>query len=335
MHVGLRPACGQVREAGAGALGDMGNSMVMDALYLETILDHYRRPRNKGVLEPCDGRGFHRNTACGDEVTVYLRLRGERLEQVGFEARGCAICLSSASMMTEALTGLSRGEALRFRESFLAVLRSEEQVGPAHAGHALPPGNPSLGELDSLRGVKRYPARIACAELAWEALKSALDDIPLTADPNRPSSPTREEQMPVRSASAVWEGTLREGRGEMKLGSGAFEGAYSFGTRFEETPGTNPEELIGAALAGCFSMAFSAGLEKAGYPATRIASDSKVHLEKKEEGFRVTRIDLVTEAEVPGISDDDLQQQAEGAKNGCPISNALGGVMISLNLRRV
>ena len=141
--------------------------------------------------------------------------------------------------------------------------------------------------------------------------------------------------MPVRSASAVWEGTLREGRGEMKLGSGAVEGAYSFGTRFEETPGTNPEELIGAALAGCFSMAFSAGLEKAGYPATRIASDSKVHLEKKEEGFRVTRIDLVTEAEVPGISDDDLQQQAEGAKNGCPISNALGGVMISLNLRRV
>jgi lipoyl-dependent peroxiredoxin len=129
--------------------------------------------------------------------------------------------------------------------------------------------------------------------------------------------------MSVRNASAVWEGSLKEGNGSMKLGSGAWEGPFSFGTRFEETPGTNPEELIGAALAGCFSMALSAGLGGAGFQARRISTQAKVHLEKVEGGFAITRIDLTTEAEVPGIDEATFRQQAEATKAGCPISKSL------------
>src|SRR6266436_8271852 len=107
--------------------------------------------------------------------------------------------------------------------------------------------------------------------------------------------------MAKRTASAVWEGTLREGKGTVKLGSGAFEGAYSFASRFEEGKGTNPEELIGAAHAGCFSMALSAGLGRAGFTPKRIETSARVHLEKVGEAFRITRIELKTEAAVPGI----------------------------------
>ncbi len=109
--------------------------------------------------------------------------------------------------------------------------------------------------------------------------------------------------MPVRSANAVWEGGLKDGAGHLALGSGAFEGRYSFGSRFEEAGGTNPEELIGAAHAGCFSMALSAALGRAGYAPKRIATAAKVHLEKVGDAFRITRIDLTTEAEIPGIDD--------------------------------
>ena len=98
--------------------------------------------------------------------------------------------------------------------------------------------------------------------------------------------------MPVRKANAVWEGGLKDGHGTVKLGSGAFEGRYSFGSRFEEAGGTNPEELIGAAHAGCFSMALSAGLGRAGFTPTRVATTAKVHLEKVGEGFKITRIEL-------------------------------------------
>ena len=137
--------------------------------------------------------------------------------------------------------------------------------------------------------------------------------------------------MPIRKASAVWEGTLREGQGSMKMGSGAWEGKYSFGSRFDQDPGTNPEELVGAAHAGCFSMALSGALGRAGYSPRRISTSARVHLEKLDVGFRITRIELNCEAEIPEIDDATFQEQAEGAKRNCPVSNALTGVEIQLN----
>src|SRR5213596_1003871 len=102
--------------------------------------------------------------------------------------------------------------------------------------------------------------------------------------------------MPVRKAEAEWNGTLKDGSGRIKFGT--FEGAYSFASRFESGKGTNPEELIGAAHAGCFSMALSAGLGRAGFTPTRIQTEARVHLEKAEDGFKISRIQLLTEAEV-------------------------------------
>lgn len=139
--------------------------------------------------------------------------------------------------------------------------------------------------------------------------------------------------MAVRKAEAVWQGGLRDGRGRVKLGSGAFEGDYSFPSRFEEGKGTNPEELIGAAHAGCFSMALSAGLGRAGYTPKRIATTAQVHLEKSGEGFAITRIELRTEAQVPGIDAAAFAKQAEEAKRGCPVSKALAGTSITLEAK--
>src|SRR5437588_3096445 len=113
--------------------------------------------------------------------------------------------------------------------------------------------------------------------------------------------------MATRTASAVWDGTLKQGKGLMKLGSGAFEGAYSFSSRFEEGKGSNPEELIGAAEAGCYSMALSANLEKAGHPAKRISTVATVKLEIAGGGPKITAIDLKTEAEVPGIDEANFR----------------------------
>ena len=136
--------------------------------------------------------------------------------------------------------------------------------------------------------------------------------------------------MAVRTAEAEWRGNLREGAGRMKLGSGAFEGGYSFPSRFEDGKGTNPEELLGAAHAGCYSMALSAGLSKAGHPPTRVHTVARVHLEKVGEGFGITRIELECNAEVPGIDAAAFQEQAEGAKKGCPVSKALAATEITL-----
>jgi len=136
--------------------------------------------------------------------------------------------------------------------------------------------------------------------------------------------------MAVRTSEAEWRGNLREGTGRMKLGSGAFEGSYSFPSRFEDGKGTNPEELLGAAHAGCYSMALSAGLSKAGHPPTRVHTVARVHLEKVGEGFGITRIELECEAQVPGIGAAAFQEQAEGAKKGCPISKALAATEITL-----
>ncbi|MDT3679166.1 MAG: OsmC family protein [Burkholderiaceae bacterium] len=136
--------------------------------------------------------------------------------------------------------------------------------------------------------------------------------------------------MTVRNASASWQGTLKEGSGRMKLGSGAFDGPFSFGTRFGDTPGTNPEELIGAANAGCFSMYLSLLLEKAGYPVKDLRTTAKVHL---GEGPRITKIELDTEADVPGLDDATFQQNVQSAKKDCPVSKALTGTEIQATAR--
>jgi osmotically inducible protein OsmC len=117
----------------------------------------------------------------------------------------------------------------------------------------------------------------------------------------------------------------------MSMESGAYEGRYSFGSRFAEETGTNPEELIAAAHAGCFSMALSGALGKAGHPPERVETKAKVHLEKVGEGFGITRIELTTVARVPGIDEATFREQAEGAKRNCPVSKALAGVEISLD----
>jgi lipoyl-dependent peroxiredoxin len=132
--------------------------------------------------------------------------------------------------------------------------------------------------------------------------------------------------MPKRTASARWDGSLTEGQGTMRMASGAYEGPYSFQSRFEEGDGTNPEELIAAAHAGCFSMALSAGLGQAGHSPESVETDAVVHLEKAGDGFAIPRIELRTRARVPGISEDEFQEAAQAAKQGCPVSKALAGV---------
>jgi osmotically inducible protein OsmC len=141
--------------------------------------------------------------------------------------------------------------------------------------------------------------------------------------------------MITRKSSAVWEGTLKGGSGRLKLGSGAFEGQYSFGSRFENGTGSNPEELIGAAEAACFSMALSANLEKAGHPATRVSTAAKVNLDRGEAGFRIVSIDLEVEAQVPGIDEAKFKEQAELTKKTCPVSQALAGTEIKLSAKLV
>lgn len=139
--------------------------------------------------------------------------------------------------------------------------------------------------------------------------------------------------MAVRRASAAWNGGLLDGSGKMRLGSGAFEGPFSFKTRFEEEPGTNPEELIGAAHAGCFSMAFAATLGKNGFAPERVATDARVHLTKGETGFSISKIELHTEATVPGIDEAKFRELATAAKNSCPVSRALAAIEIELHAK--
>ncbi|HMM27057.1 MAG: OsmC family protein [Chloroflexota bacterium] len=137
--------------------------------------------------------------------------------------------------------------------------------------------------------------------------------------------------MPVRHAEAVWNGSFREGSGTMKFGGGAFEGPYSAGSRFEEEAGTNPEELLGAAHAGCFSMAFALGLNRAGFEPEEIRTTADVHIERGESGYRVTRVDLKTRARIPGIDRDKFMEHAEAAKKGCPVSQLFQGAEITLD----
>jgi len=140
--------------------------------------------------------------------------------------------------------------------------------------------------------------------------------------------------MPTRKAEAEWKGNLAEGSGTLKVGSGAFEGPYSFKSRFEEgQSATNPEELIGAAHAGCFTMALTAQLSRARITPTRIHTEARVKLEKVGEAFSITQIELETEAEIPGLDDATFQQYAMDAKQNCPVSKALAGTDIRLSAK--
>lgn len=134
----------------------------------------------------------------------------------------------------------------------------------------------------------------------------------------------------ARTATAEWKGDLMGGGGTVALGSGAFEGAYSFATRFEDKPGANPEELLGAAHAGCFSMALANSLAKAGFTATSVKTTASVHLGKDDKGFKITRIDLDVTAAVPGVDAATFQTHAEQTKTGCIISRALEANEIAL-----
>ena len=136
--------------------------------------------------------------------------------------------------------------------------------------------------------------------------------------------------MPTRNASAIWEGGLQGGKGRFEGESGAISGSYSFGSRFGESGGTNPEELLAAAEAACFSMALSAGLEKAGHAPQMVETRAACTVEKVGDGFSITTMKLRTRAVVPGIDDAKFQEIASGTKSGCPVSKALAGVDIQL-----
>jgi osmotically inducible protein OsmC len=135
--------------------------------------------------------------------------------------------------------------------------------------------------------------------------------------------------MAISKGSAQWEGGLKDGRGTMKPAH-APEAAFTLGSRFEGQPSSNPEELIGAALSGCFSMALTLGLEKAGLKPRSVRSSADVHIDRQGDGFAITTIELTTEANVPGLDDAKFQGIAEETKRGCPVSKALAGARISL-----
>ncbi len=136
--------------------------------------------------------------------------------------------------------------------------------------------------------------------------------------------------MPTKKALAQWNGDLKNGNGTMELDSGSYKGKYSFASRFEDGDGTNPEELIGAAHAGCFSMALSNELAEAGYNPKSVKTRAEVTFEVTDDGPAITGIKLICEANVPTISEDDFKKFSEGAKNHCPVSKALAGTDISL-----
>jgi osmotically inducible protein OsmC len=138
-----------------------------------------------------------------------------------------------------------------------------------------------------------------------------------------------------RKAEARWSGDLKSGKGSVKLHSGAFEGAYSFTSRFEEGTGTNPEELLGAAEAGCFTMALAHGLAQAGHPVNHVTTEAAVHLEKTDAGFSITRIYLKTRGNVPGISAEEFKKFAEDTKVNCIVSRALAAVPMTVDAELV
>ena len=139
--------------------------------------------------------------------------------------------------------------------------------------------------------------------------------------------------MPTRNAHARWEGSIKEGKGQVDFGNGAFKAAYSFASRFEDGKGTNPEELLGAAHAGCFAMALSLILGNAGFKPDYVDATAHVTVSPHAGGFKITRSHLVCEARVPGIDAAAFAKHAEAAKAGCPVSQALAGTTITLDAR--
>jgi lipoyl-dependent peroxiredoxin len=139
--------------------------------------------------------------------------------------------------------------------------------------------------------------------------------------------------MPIRTSESTWEGTLQDGKGRFWTESGEVSGVFSFPTRFEDKPGTNPEELIGAALAGCFSMALAGDLGRAGHLPESVRTVAMVHLDKDDRGFSITGVDLDTEATVPMIEPDELASIADVTKTSCPVARVLGAIPITLRTR--
>jgi osmotically inducible protein OsmC len=139
--------------------------------------------------------------------------------------------------------------------------------------------------------------------------------------------------MAIRTSEAQWEGTLKDGKGRYWTESGEVSGVYSFSTRFEDGDGSNPEELMGAALASCFSMKFAGDVERAGYRPESIRTRAGVKLEKRENGFEITGIELNAEAAVPGIAPDELTEIARSSKENCPVGKALAAIPITVNAR--
>ena len=139
--------------------------------------------------------------------------------------------------------------------------------------------------------------------------------------------------MPIRTSESTWEGTLQDGKGRFWTESGEVSGVFSFPTRFEDKPGTNPEELIGAALAGCFSMALAGDLGRAGHLPDSVRTVAMVHLDKDDRGFSITGVDLDTEATVPMIEPDELASIADVTKTSCPVARVLGAIPITLRTR--
>ncbi len=139
--------------------------------------------------------------------------------------------------------------------------------------------------------------------------------------------------MPIRKASANWHGTLSEGRGAVHLPAAHVDAPYSFQSRFESGNGTNPEELLGAAHAGCFSMALAHNLSEAGHPPESVDTEAQVHLEKVEGGFEIPRIHLVSRVKANGIAEADFARIADETKKTCPLSKVLAGARITLDAR--
>jgi osmotically inducible protein OsmC len=137
--------------------------------------------------------------------------------------------------------------------------------------------------------------------------------------------------MPSRTSDAEWHGTLREGHGHMRFGGGAYDGEFTWRSRFADGGGTNPEELIAAAHAGCYSMALSGDLVKAGFKPNDIRTTAEVHLEQVEGSWTITLIELTCGADVPGIDEATFQKVANATKDGCPVSRALAAVKITLD----
>ena len=137
--------------------------MDLKDLYRDVILDHNKRPRNFGALEPADARAEGHNPLCGDRLTVTVRLAGDRVEDIRFEGKGCAISTASASLMTEAVKGKDVAEIAQLRETMQHALTEHDYVAP-----------PGLGKLAALTGVREFPARVKCATLCWHTLDAAL-----------------------------------------------------------------------------------------------------------------------------------------------------------------